>query len=339
MAGRRRRFYVLLNPREKGINLMGRELEPVEAPTWQRARFEVEAENQGQYQIDVSLPFDYLTSDDEYPVVVVLDGNYRFEAVHGIVNGLGPLALNLMVPAAIVVGVGYPESDGQASWYARRNHDFFGPWDMTDAAGRLVTQVFNAMTAAEGRSDLTLTSGGADRFLSFLGEELIPALARRYRVDRDRGARHTLVGESSGGHFVLHALYHPNSPFHRYLAVSPAFGIPPGAIVRREGEFAAERDDHDVEVYLAAAGTAMTSGPHALGHEVSGVAWVREQFAIRAWPSARIHAELLDGEQHGLAFARAAEAGLRFLLEANRKRVYDDEGIQAWADPDRLGDE
>lgn len=126
---------------------------------------------------------------------------------------------------------------------------------------------------------------------------------------------------------MLHALYYLDSPFRRYLAVSPAFGMPPGAILRREAEFATDRDDHDVEVYIAAAGQAMT-GAHALGHEVSGMAWVREQVAIRAWPSARIHAELLIGEQHGLAFARAAEAGLLFLVEGNRERVCDEEGIQ-----------
>ncbi|MGO4258840.1 hypothetical protein [Marmoricola sp. RAF53] len=66
---------------------MSIELEPAHVPTQQRARFAVTAEQLGRYQIDVPLPVDYSSSTRDYPVIVVLDANDRFEAVHASSTG------------------------------------------------------------------------------------------------------------------------------------------------------------------------------------------------------------------------------------------------------------
>ncbi len=279
---------------------------PIDTHTFER--FEVDAEGLGRYTIDVSLP-PGAKEGERYPLIVVTDGNAFCDLVRVIVHGdfarLAP-----PVPKSIVVGVGYPADEGSASWYARRNYDFVGPWDMTDPLGRLLQTIFRGMRAAEGKLDLEMRAGGVDRFLAFLRDELMPALASRFPVDTN--ARHTLVGDSSGGHFVLRALYDASSPFKRYVCVSPSIGLAAGSVERAEAEYAAAHDDMDVDLFVCCGQVEVNLDQvMALCRFGSGVAWVVEQFAIRQWPSARVHWEVMNNEDHASISARGFAAGLR----------------------------
>src|SRR5579862_4406951 len=90
-------------------------------------RFEVLAEGLGRYTIDVSLPAGYDRGDGKFPVTLVTDGNLLFEMVQPIVHG-DFATQSAAFPPSILVGVGYPADEGSASFYARRNFDFHGPW-------------------------------------------------------------------------------------------------------------------------------------------------------------------------------------------------------------------
>ncbi|HET7041732.1 MAG TPA: alpha/beta hydrolase-fold protein [Gemmatimonadales bacterium] len=61
-------------------------------------------------------------------------------------------------------------------------------------------------------------SGGADRFLRFLGDELAPWVERRYRTAPMR----VLVGHSLGGLFALHALVRRPDLFTGYVVMEPS---------------------------------------------------------------------------------------------------------------------
>jgi pimeloyl-ACP methyl ester carboxylesterase len=61
-------------------------------------------------------------------------------------------------------------------------------------------------------------SGGADQFLAFLADELMPYLETNYRVQPMR----VLVGHSLGGLFALYALQKRPSLFTGYLVMEPA---------------------------------------------------------------------------------------------------------------------
>ena len=62
-------------------------------------------------------------------------------------------------------------------------------------------------------------AGGADAFLSFIVDTLLPAVADAFAVDP---AAQILYGHSYGGLFVLHALSTRPDAFSAYLAASPA---------------------------------------------------------------------------------------------------------------------
>jgi predicted alpha/beta superfamily hydrolase len=63
------------------------------------------------------------------------------------------------------------------------------------------------------------TSGGADKFLGFIKNELIPYVDKTYPSNGDN----TLWGHSLGGLFVMYALLNEPKTFKSYIAVDPSF--------------------------------------------------------------------------------------------------------------------
>ncbi|MFN0180952.1 MAG: alpha/beta hydrolase [Gemmatimonadales bacterium] len=302
--------------------------DPRPASTQRHDRFDVAADDLGRYTIDVSLPRGHDRSDARYPVVLVVDGNLLFDAVQVAVHG-GMTSMGSVLPSAIVVGVGYPADEGMASFYARRNYDFHGPWAMTDPLGQVLHGLFTMMKTAEGKPEMTMRAGGYHRFIGFLRDELLPALATRYPIDLE--ARHTLVGDSSGGHFALRALYDPASPFRRYVCISPGFGSAEGAIQRAETEYAAAHADLDVDLFICCGRVEIDQeAVYGMLRFGSGITWIAEQFAIRQWPSARIEWEIMNHEDHASIPLRAIAAGLR-SVHRRRPGVHTAELKQAQA--------
>lgn len=273
-------------------------------------QFEVHTKDLGTYTIDVSVPPN-LPQDSGLPVILVLDGNLIFDLVQVIAHGrfteaAGPL------PPAIIVGVGYPVREGFASFYARRNFDFHGPWEMSDPLGLQLKSLFASLRNAEGSScrATEIAAGGYDAFLSFLREDLLPSLAAHYPIDLC--GSHTLIGDSSGGHFVLRALFDPKSPFSKYIAISPSFGTAPGEIEAAEAAFAETQSDLRAEVFVCAGSVEVDESlPIALCRFGSAPIWAAEQFAIRNWPNARLTWEIMNNENHTSIAPRAIATGLR----------------------------
>ena len=303
-------------------------IDPRPAATERHDQFEVSAEGLGRYVIDVSLPGEYAASSAKYPVILVVDGNLLFDTVQAQVHGRFNVGGGVW-PPSIIVGVGYPTDEGFAGFYARRNHDFHGPWDMTDELGQTLQQLFTMLKTSEGRSELAMVAGGYDRFMAFLRDELLPALGRHYRIDP--AARHTLVGGSSGGHFALRAVYDPTSPFRRVVAISPGFRSAAGSIQQAEAAYAAGHPDLDIDLFVCCGKVEVDEAKTpALCGFGSGVVWVAEQFAIREWPSARVEWEIMNNENHTSIPARAVAAGLRSVHRI-RPGVHDAELAAATA--------
>lgn len=63
------------------------------------------------------------------------------------------------------------------------------------------------------------TSGGADKFLSFMKDELIPYINKAYPSD----GSNTLFGHSFGGVFVTYALLTEPQTFESYIAADPSY--------------------------------------------------------------------------------------------------------------------
>jgi len=131
--------------------------------------------------IFVYLPVGYEESEEKYPVIYILDGRGNFAFSATTVNFL---SRNQRMPRSIVVGI--PNTD--------RRRDF--------------------TPVSEVRSP---TSGGADKFLEFMEDELFPYIDENYRTHSYK----TLYGHSLCGMFAIYTLFEKPEMFDSFIAVSP----------------------------------------------------------------------------------------------------------------------
>jgi len=141
----------------------------------------------------VSLPNSYYeegASYKKYPLLIVLDGNVHFKSVTGMVNYMSSgYNGNLRIPEMIVVAI----------QNVNRRRDF--------TPDKIITTRKN-------------DSGGGENFLSFIEEELIPELDKKYRTVPYR----ILFGHSLGGLFATHAYMKEQTLFNSFIAVDPSLG-------------------------------------------------------------------------------------------------------------------
>ena len=139
----------------------------------------------------VHLPDGYARDTERrYPVVYVLDGPPLDEHT---AMGARPLAAAGQAPGLIVVGIPNMQRSGRA-------RDFLPPF------------------LSFARRDGSPFTGGADRFLRFLRDELVPRIERDYRTTRPR----LLVGHSVGAIFVSYSVGAAPAFFDARFAHSPA---------------------------------------------------------------------------------------------------------------------
>lgn len=195
--------------------------------------FDFDSKHTGRiYRISVSLPYAYSNTEnwpfgekpERWPVVYLLDANFWFGVVTGIVHSMAWCA---GTTDAIVVGIGYPEQENsQETWMetmARRNADF------TSVRIEERERGFTEMTKRP------VKTGEASRFLHFIADELIPAIERDYVTDP---ARRILAGHSLGGGFAAFALFEAPNLFDAYVIGSCNPSQQDQYIIKREEAFA-----------------------------------------------------------------------------------------------------
>ncbi|MCA9734982.1 MAG: hypothetical protein H6696_14800 [Deferribacteres bacterium] len=134
------------------------------------------------FYIRVSLPPDYSNSyTTRYPVLYLTDADTFWGAATDF-----RWFLHWRNPQIIIVGIGY--GSRTAALKKRRGDFYYNP-------------------TPDG-------SIGAQKFITFFNDELIPEIESRYRVDN---SNRTLFGWSAGATFALYTLFSQPQLFHNYL--------------------------------------------------------------------------------------------------------------------------
>jgi predicted alpha/beta superfamily hydrolase len=168
--------------------------------------FEMASEATGEtYRVLVRIP-DEPPPPGGYPALWMLDGDASFHlslprAIHPPSGREDP---------GVIVAVGFP---GGASFDVDARARNYTPEPDGDT-GDLHSPAF----------------GGAAGFLSFLADELRPAIAARLPLDE---TRQTLFGFSYGGLFTVFAALEGYGRFQRYWAASPSLWFSDGLLLRR----------------------------------------------------------------------------------------------------------
>jgi predicted alpha/beta superfamily hydrolase len=176
-------------------------------------KFTMHADETGRaYEIFVYVPG--APPPSGFPVVYVLDANSDFVTVAETVRRAGRRPRATGIGQSIVVGVGYPNTQGYD--LDRRYLDYtLGP------------------SCASG-SDLPASAyGGQDAYLRFLSLQLLPHISAHFPVDPHR---RTLLGHSLAGYFVLEALARSPGLFDAYVSFSPSIWWDPEGLRARLGQ-------------------------------------------------------------------------------------------------------
>lgn len=142
-----------------------------------------------------------------YPVLYLLEEN-DMPMVAGMVKYLS--SYNEQLPAMLVVGI-----DGAGE----RIRDLTPTHSLYDNLGKLDPDPQSWLQP----------SGGGDKFLRFVREEVMPFVEQKYRTAPFR----ILAGHSVGGLTAIHALATQPDLFNAYLAVSPSLWWDKGAYLDR----------------------------------------------------------------------------------------------------------
>lgn len=142
--------------------------------------------------VQIHLPASYDQTRDRYPVLFLLDGDRNFVHAVGVLEFLAV--------------------DG----------------------GRIPEHILISVPNVDRTRDLTPCKAGtadcgADKFLRFLQQDLLPWVDKEYRTVPFR----TLVGHSRSGQFAFHTLLNEPELFNAYIAISPALWINDEAIFQQ----------------------------------------------------------------------------------------------------------
>lgn len=142
--------------------------------------------------LNVYLPYGYSPdSSKTYPVIYLLDGSIYedFQHISGLVQ-FASYSWIAMIPETIVVGISNVD----------RKRDFTYP-----------------TTIAQDKMDFP-TTGGSEKFMTFLESELRPMIDSTYATNGEN----SLMGQSLGGLLAAEILFKKTDLFDRYFIISPS---------------------------------------------------------------------------------------------------------------------
>lgn len=238
------------------------------------------------YVLYISLPRNYTTTSEAYPVVFTLDADYAFALAHNIVEHLVDRG-NL--PTMIIVSIAYEGASQEMTTYRRqRTRDYTPTFTLEGGYG----------------PEFQKYSGGGKNFLGFIAEELIPFIAAQYRVKpNDR----TLVGHSYGGLFGSYVLLMQPEVFQRYILVSSSFWYDQKIVFKLEQAYGDTHDALPAKVFFAV-------GDRENPQMRADMQELIRLLQSRSYKGLTITSQVFEEETHNSVFPAALTRGLRVVF-------------------------
>lgn len=220
--------------------------------------------------IMIYTPNGYEQSSVDYPVVYLLDGDGHLLHTAGIAQFLSGQG---KMPEVIIVAL--PNTD--------RTRDL--------------------TPEMSSPNDNFPTAGGADTFLSFIADELVPYIESNYRTAPYR----ILIGHSFGGIFSVNALLKKPELFNAHISISPSLWWDNKGLLPKAEAFLKENRSLRGFYY-------MTMGNEG-GSMLAGAWGLAGIFEEHAPLFLRWHFELMEEETHGSIPHRSTYDGFEMLFD------------------------
>jgi|WetSurMetagenome_2_1015567.scaffolds.fasta_scaffold09679_4 predicted alpha/beta superfamily hydrolase len=231
-------------------------------------------------KISIFLPEGYDAKDARYPVIYVLDADGRDQHV---VPTARFLFVNGKMPKAIVVGV----------FNIDRNHDFLP--DSSISAN---------------------TGGGADNFVKFFKNELIPYINKNFKTETFR----VLVGHSFGGVFAMHALLTDPDLFDAYISIDPSFWYKDNMQVKMAQSEFLKTKNWNKSIFI--------TGREGTGMKEMGITKMEKVLKASAPKDLNWKIAAYPNEDHGSVPFKSVYDGLRYIFDSGGSfQVFPSSGI------------
>jgi predicted alpha/beta superfamily hydrolase len=230
-----------------------------------------------KYFIQVALPRSYSDSPEAYPVLYIMDADGAFGTCTEITR---LLALGEEVPEMIIVGIAYQVSLEEYLFNRRRDYT---PTAVDRYAG----------------------SGGGEKFLGFISDELIPFIGSQYRVKKSESV---ISGASSGALFALYALFHTPEMFSGYIAISPSFFWDNEVLFKYEQKYFENSSDLPVKLFMSAGSLENQD------RFIEPLGRFTQILNSRGYSGLELKSVILEEETHYSSFGNAFTKGIRWLF-------------------------
>lgn len=228
-----------------------------------------------EYELHILLPGDYKTSNKKYPVIYLMDSQWDFPLLKCL---YGEHYFDGFIPELIIVGI---------TWGGvNPNPDSLRARDYTPT-----------------KEDRLPQSGGADKFLSFMKNELFPFIETNYKADNNN---RSLMGCSLGGLFTIYTLLTQPDLFSGYAAASPAVGWGKEVLYKYEKEFAQKKLSKPVRVY-------MTVGDVERSRPVFEK--MADYFINKHYQNVSIRSKVLENTGHSGTKTETFSRGMQYIFE------------------------
>lgn len=227
-----------------------------------------------EYALQISLPASYGKSNKKYPVVYLMDSQWDFPLLTAL---YGQQYYDGFVPEVIIVGI---------TWGGiHPNPDSLRARDYTPTNEKRLPQ-----------------SGGADKFLTVIKNEVFPLVGKNYRVDENDK---TLVGCSLGGLFTMYTLFTHPEMFNRYVAASPAFTWDNKILYKYEEQYHANKSNPPARLFMCVGGVETS---------VPDYKKLTSFLENRHYSNLQIESKVLDNTGHSGTKGIGYEKGLQFVF-------------------------
>lgn len=207
------------------------------------------------FRILISVPDNYSSTDKKYPVLYVLDGDIAFGMAASIARYL---QIGDNIPELIIVGIGYGSADKSAGEKRRRDYR-------------------------------PVESGGAENFLLFIENELIPFIDSNYKTNP--GDR-IINGYSIGGLFGLYSLFTKPEIFNRYIIGSPGLAWDDYSIFNYEENSTDKISDKKLSIFIS---VGSDESDEKFFNPIDNLV---TQIQERNYPGVKLEAKVFDGSNH-----------------------------------------
>jgi predicted alpha/beta superfamily hydrolase len=227
-----------------------------------------------EYVLQILLPGNYTQSNKKYPVLYLMDSQWDFPLVTAL---YGEQYYDGFIPEIIIVGI---------TWGGDRpNPDSLRARDYTPTKQNGVPQ-----------------SGGADKFLAFMKNELFPFIETNYNADpKER----ILMGCSLGGLFTLYTLFTQPQMFTKYVAASPAYGWDNGVIDQHVTAYF-QKTNPPASLFMCIGG---------VESNVAGFEKLTKTLRDHANSSLQIESRILENTGHSGTKGEGFARGLQFVFK------------------------